>query len=153
MLIWRSIDPHISGKRAVQTWITKHEGATRAHPDTVIFRSVGTCPSVPRSAPRSVFRDPYCKVVGINAARSVRSALRSALRAAFIQYGSRNTERGAERGTDRHVPTERKITVTEKCFRQWRALASLIGATHLYESINQSNFFVTCKEQPAHESL
>ena len=29
---------------------------------TVIFRSVGTCPSVPRSAPRSVFRDPYCTV-------------------------------------------------------------------------------------------
>ena len=33
---------------------------------TVIFRSVGTCPSVPRS----VFRDLYCKVVGINTVRS-----------------------------------------------------------------------------------
>ena len=29
----------------------------------------------------------------------------------YLQNRSRNTERGAERGTDRHVPTERKITV------------------------------------------
>ena len=54
------------------------------------------------------------KVVGINTARSVRSALSAAFIPTTLQYGSRNTERGAERGTDGHVPTERKITVQYK---------------------------------------
>ena len=90
---------------------------------TAIFRSVGTCPSVPRSAPRSGFRDPYCKVVGINAARSVRSALRSALRAAFIpttftvRIAEHRTRRGARNGQTCSNGTENNSTMYAFVYR------------------------------------
>ena len=57
-----------------------------------------------------LFSVPLEHVRPFRAPRRVRcSAIRTV--PTTLQYGSRNTERGAERGTDRHVPTERKITV------------------------------------------
>ena len=65
---------------------------------TVIFRSVGTCPSVPHSTLRSVFRDPYCTYDFT------------------VRIAEHRTRRGARNGRTcsngtGHVPTERKITV------------------------------------------